>query len=148
MLSGLCERNDGRSDDGLHCLRVGERLGDVCSIMRLGVDEEALETAACPYGDLLVIGVARPDMNLDLEGGESTKLNKAITVFATRDEDSLVASMRSSRRNRSSLGSPYDAQAARNLVTLDVLIKPSSRGSGRTIELDRSLFMNLCQWSK
>jgi hypothetical protein len=95
--SGLCERNVGRSDGGLHRLRVGELPGDVGLIMRLGVDEEALEIVPCLYG-LLGLGVARPDMNLDLEGGgESTNLNKAITVFATRARDSLVASMRSSR---------------------------------------------------
>ena len=96
LSSGLCERNVGRSDDGLHRLGVGELPGDVGSIMRLGVDE-ALEILACPYGGLLGIGVARPDINLDLEGGgETITLNKAITVFTTRARDSPVASMRSS----------------------------------------------------
>ena len=98
LSSGLRERNVGRSDGVHHRLRIGELPGGVGLIMRLGADDEALEIVACPYGGLLGIGVARPDMNLDLEGGgETINSNNAITVFATRARDSLVASMRSSR---------------------------------------------------
>lgn len=63
-------------------------------------------------------------------------------MCATRARDSLVPSIKSSRWNRSSWGRPYEAQAARNLVTLEVLTMPSSRGSGRTVLLERSLFIS------
>jgi hypothetical protein len=69
-------------------------------------------------------------------------------VLATRARDSGDNSIRSSRWKRSSAGIPYDEHAARNLVTLDVLVKPFSRESGRITAADRSLFRSLTYISK
>ena len=73
----------------------------------------------------------------------SAHLTSAIIVFATRASESEVASIRSSRRKRSSGGRPLAEQEARNLVTLDMRSLPSSRGSIRPMEPGRNLFINL-----
>ena len=64
-------------------------------------------------------------------------------VFATRARESEVASIRSSRKKRSSGGSPFAEQDARNLVTFDMRSLPSSRGSTRAIDPGRNLFISL-----
>lgn len=75
--------------------------------------------------------------------GVSAHLTSAMIVFATRASESEVASIRSSRRKRSSGERPLAEQDARNLVTLDIRSLPSSRGSIRPMELGRNLFINL-----
>ena len=75
--------------------------------------------------------------------GVSAHLTSATIVFATRASESEVASIRSSRRKRSSSGRPLADQDARNLVTLDMRSLPSSRGSIRPMEPGRNLFINL-----
>jgi hypothetical protein len=75
--------------------------------------------------------------------GVSAHLTSAMIVFATRASESEVASIRSSRRKRSSGGRQLAEQDARNLVTLDVRSLPSSRGSIRPMEPGRNLFINL-----
>lgn len=62
--------------------------------------------------------------------------------FATRANDSALDSMRSSRLKRSSYRTPTEEQAARNLVMLEVRMKPSSRGSTRLIVFGKSLLMS------
>ena len=51
--------------------------------------------------------------------------------------------MRSSRRKRSSGGSPFAEHDARNFVTFEVRSLPSSRGSIRDIDPGRNLFISL-----
>jgi len=75
--------------------------------------------------------------------GVSAHLTSAMIVFATRASESEVASIRSSRRKRSSGEKPLAEQDSRNLVTLDMRSLPSSRGSIRPMELGRNLFINL-----
>jgi hypothetical protein len=64
-------------------------------------------------------------------------------VFATRARQSDVPSMRSSRRKRSSGGSPFAEHNARDFVTFEVRSLPSSRGSIRAIDPGRNLFVSL-----
>jgi hypothetical protein len=75
--------------------------------------------------------------------GTSTHLMSAMIVLATRAREYEVASIRSSRRKRSSGGSPLVVQEARNLVTLDIRSLPSSRASIRAMDPGRNLFINL-----
>jgi len=75
--------------------------------------------------------------------GVSVHLTSAMMVFATRASESEVASIRSSRRKRSSGERPLAEQDARNLVMLDMRSLPSSRGSIRPMEPGRNLFINL-----
>jgi hypothetical protein len=75
--------------------------------------------------------------------GVSAHLMSAMIVFATRASESEVASIRSTRRKRSSGGRPLAEQEARNLVTLDMRSLPSSRGSICLMEPGRNLFINL-----
>lgn len=75
--------------------------------------------------------------------GVSAHLTSATIVLATRASESELASMRSSRRKRSSGERPLAEQDARNLVTLDMRSLPSSRGSIRPMEPGRNLFINL-----
>ena len=75
--------------------------------------------------------------------GVSADLMSAMIVLATRARESEVASIRSSRRKRSSGGSPLVEQDARNLVTLDMRSLPSSRASIRAMDPGRNLFINL-----
>jgi hypothetical protein len=75
--------------------------------------------------------------------GVSAHLTSAMIVLATRARESEVASIRSSRRKRSSGERPLVEQEARNLVTLDMRSLPSSRGSIRPMEPGRNLFINL-----
>lgn len=75
--------------------------------------------------------------------GTSAHLMSAMIVLATRARESEVASIRSSRRKRSSGGSPLVVQEARNLVTLDIRSLPSSRASIRAMDPGRNLFINL-----
>ena len=75
--------------------------------------------------------------------GVSAHLTRAMIVFATRARQSDVPSMRSSRRKRSSGGSPFAEHDARNFVTFEVRSLPSSRGSIRDIDPGRNLFISL-----
>jgi hypothetical protein len=75
--------------------------------------------------------------------GVSAHLTSAMIVLATRASESELASIRSSRRKRSSGVRPLAEQDARNLVTLDMRSLPSSRGSIRPMEPGRNLFINL-----
>jgi hypothetical protein len=75
--------------------------------------------------------------------GVSAHLTRVMIVFAMHVRQSDVPSMRLSRRKRSSDGSPLAEQDARNFVTFEVRSLPSSRGSIRSIDPVRNLFMSL-----
>jgi hypothetical protein len=77
------------------------------------------------------------------EIGDSVVLNRLKTAPATRASDSALASMRSSRWNRSSAGTPCWEQVAKKRVTFEVRTKPSFRVLGLVNDPGRSLLMNL-----
>ena len=85
-------------------------------------------------------------MIFPLVAGNSLTRSKAIIHFATLAIESGVLSIRSSRWNSSSRGTPTCEHAARNFVTFDVLTNPSSRWSTRGMcpgsNLFTSLFLN------
>ena len=95
----------------------------------------------------VLIGLRTPPLPREIREcvctGVSAHLMSAMIVFATRASESEVASIRSSRRKRSSGERSLAAQDARNLVTLDMRSLPSSRASIRAMDPGRNLFINL-----
>ena len=116
---------------------------DRCADDRFGVDAVARESVPCPYGPFRA-SVPWPWIILDLSaGGNSDTRSNAMMFLATRAIESGVLSIRSSRWNSSSGGTPSEEQAARNFVTFDVRTKPSSRLSTRGMSPGCSLLTSL-----
>lgn len=140
----------------------GEGEGECTDADKLGEDmtareEEEEKEEPVRYGEPrgsgafaavdVLIGLRIPPLPREIREcvcmGVSAHLMSAMIVFATRASESEVASIRSSRRKRSSGERPLAEQDARNLVTLDMRSLPSSRASIRAMDPGRNLFINL-----
>jgi hypothetical protein len=138
----------------------GEGEGECADADKLGEDMTAREgeenEEPVRYGEPrgggvfakmdVLIGLRIPPLPREIREcvcmGVSAHLMSAMIVFATRASESEVASIRSSRRKRSSGERPLVEQDARNLVTLDMRSLPSSRASIRAMDPGRNLFIN------
>jgi hypothetical protein len=144
------ERGEFDGDGECECADEG-KLGDDMIAREEEVEEPVRYGEPRGGGDFtamdVLIGLGTPSPPRENREfvctGVSAHLMSAMIVFATRASESEVASIRSSRRKRSSGEKSLVEQDARNLVTLDMRSLPSSRGSIRAIDPGRNLFINL-----
>jgi hypothetical protein len=147
------ERGEFDGDDECECADAGKLGEDMTAREEEAEEKEEPVRYGEPRGGGafamvdVIIGLRIPPLPREIREcvcmGVSAHLMSAMIVFATRASESEVASIRSSRRKRSSGEKSLAEQDARNLVTLDVRSLPSSRGSIRAMDPGRSLFINL-----